>query len=34
MGRKEIMYTLSTLMVAGCGVVFSYIGIRERRELR
>jgi hypothetical protein len=34
MGRSEIMYTLSTLMVAGWGVVFFYIGLRARRELR
>jgi len=34
MGRSEIMYALSTLMLAGCGAVFFYIGVRALREIR
>ena len=35
-GRNEIMYALSSLMVAACGAGFSYVGIKmgvkARRE--
>jgi len=34
MGRTEIIYTLSTLMVAGFGVGLFYVGLRARREIR